>query len=112
MEISQDFFNVHLGEGENVSLVLFSIFLNDLEHHMLTKNNSNLHIVDLDLDLYLKLVVLSYADDTVVFAKTESEFISLLDTFLDYCKLWKLQVNVDKTKILIFGDKPRHNRQI
>ena len=109
-----DYFYCNQGvrQGENSSPVLFSLFLNDLEHFMLSHNNSSLNINELDLDVYLKIVVLLYADDTVLFAKNEHEFISLMDTFVNYCKTWKLDINVDKTKVLVFGDRPGRHRNI
>lgn len=57
---------------------------------------------------YLNMVVLLYADDTVVFADSETEFVLLFDTFLKYCNLWKLHVNIDKTKIDVFCDKEKN----
>ena len=52
---------------------------------------------------YLKLFVLLYADDTVILATDEKSFQHSLNNFHDYSKLWKLDINYDKTKILIFG---------
>ena len=31
------------------------------------------------------------------------------DRFASYCKTWRLQINTDKTKIIIFGGNPRSN---
>ena len=40
-----------------------------------------------DITLYLKLFVLLYADDTVVFGTDEKEFQKNLDTFFEYSEL-------------------------
>lgn len=41
-------------------------------------------IVDEELDVFLKLLVLLCVNDTVIFAKSGTEFIFLLDTFITY----------------------------
>ena len=55
------------------------------------------------LPIYLKLFVILYADDTVLMAESDSELQTLLDTFYRYCITWKMKVNVDKTKVMIFS---------
>ena len=58
-----------------------------------------------DITLYLKLLVLLYADDTFVFCTDEKEFQDNLDMFYEYSKLWHLSINFDKTKSMIFGTR-------
>ena len=99
-------------QGENLSPILFSIFLNDLEDFMLRYNNSSVTIDVPEIDVYIKIIVLLYADGTVLFAKNEHEFLSLMNTFVDYCNTWKLDINIDKTEVLVFGDRPRRMRNI
>ena len=72
-------------QGEKLPAILFSIFLNDLEHYLLTNNNVCLDIRDEELNIYLKLVVILYADDTVLFANNEDDFKSILNNFYNYC---------------------------
>jgi hypothetical protein len=55
------------------------------------------------LPIYLKLFVILYADDIVLMAESDSELQTLLDTFYRYCITWKMKVNVDKAKIMIFS---------
>ena len=52
---------------------------------------------------YLKILVILHADVTVIIAEDGNKLQSSLDQFLVYCKMWKLQINYKKTKILIFG---------
>ena len=70
-----------------------------------------MYIFDADLDLYLKLYVLLYADYTVIFAKSENDLISTLSLFVDYCKIWNLIINVENI-IMVFGDSMRQSRNI
>lgn len=44
-----------------------------------------------------------YADDTILIAADKNSLQKCLDDFFTYCKTWKLNINVDKTKVLIFG---------
>ena len=101
-----------LRQGENLSPILFSLFLNELENYLIVKESECISLFDADLDLYLKLYVLLYADDTVIFAKSENDLISTLSLFVDYCKIGNLNINVEKTKIMVFGDSIRQSRNI
>ena len=69
------------------------MFLNDLESFLLNENNFGLNIFDESIQGYLKLAVLLYADDTVLFAESEEELQQLLNEFQSYCVKWKLNVN-------------------
>lgn len=64
------------------------------------------------MDTYLKLIVLLYPDDTIIFAKTENQLLSSMNIFENYCSIQKLKINYDKTKILVFRDRNRRNRYI
>ena len=92
-------------QGENLSPVLFSLYLNDLESFLLHNSTAGITIdYDTnDFSIFFKLIVLLYADDTVILANNESDLQFSLDRFNAYCQTWKLKVNIDKTKIMIFG---------
>ena len=92
-------------QGENLSPFLFAIYLNDLQSY-LQLNSVNGIICDInydDITIFLKLWILLYADDTVLFSSSESDLQFSLNAFKNYCDTWKLTVNVLKTKIVIFG---------
>jgi hypothetical protein len=57
------------------------------------------------------MLVILYADDTVLFADSAVEMQIQLDNFSEYCSLWKLNVNSSKTKVAIFagGRFPTNN---
>ena len=56
-----------------------------------------------DLDAYLKILTLLYADDSVIFATDTGTVQENINVFFEYSKLWKLNVSLNKTKILVFG---------
>ena len=88
-------------------------FLNDLEEYMrnLNCNGISLNTPGYDIDTYLKILVLLYADDTVVFGTDADLFQHNLNVFYDYTQQWKLNINFRKTKILIFGVRNTNNFQ-
>jgi len=50
----------------------------------------------------LKMFLILYADDIVVFAKNSSDLQHNLNILHDYCTKWKLTVNTLKTKVMVF----------
>ena len=56
-------------QGENLSHSIF-LFLNDVEHFLSSKTNLGVVLSDEYIDMYLKLLVILYADDTVTVSKT------------------------------------------
>lgn len=92
-------------QGENLSPLLFAMYLNDLETYLLSSGVEpiSLEFQKDNIMTYLKLLILLYADDTIIFSNDEAEFQTCLDEFNDYCTMWKLNVNYDKTKIIVFN---------
>ena len=80
-------------------------------------NSSGLHGVCLtehnkrnDAIVYLKLLLLLCADDTVIFSDSHQGLQKALENLEVYCKIWKLTVNVDKTKVVIFERRKSKNK--
>lgn len=101
-----DFFECNIGvrQGENLSPLLFSIFLNDLSE-FLSKDSVGIQIeFDVDrLTCYIKLFALLYADDTILLSNSPKDLQLMLNSLNCYCNMWNLKVNTKKTKIVIFS---------
>ena len=83
-------------QGECLSPFLFSMFVNDLEEELIFKN-----FAGLDLD-HFRLFLLMYADDIVLLSETAEGLQNGLNCMFQYCQKWKLSVNTQKTKVMIF----------
>ena len=59
-----------------------------------------------------RLLVLVYADDTVVFADTPEGLRVALRALEQYCELWKLKINVDKTSVIIFARRRANHNEV
>ena len=72
--------------------------------------NSITEELENELGIYLKIFVMLYADDTFVLAESVEDFQVQLNSFGEYCNNWKMKVNVNKTKLMVFGfGKVRQN---
>lgn len=72
-------------------------------------HNGNVAGVDLndgtDETTWLKLLILFYADDSIILSDNEH----CLNSFYQYCNTWKMQFNITKTKIIIFDARNVQN---
>lgn len=88
--------DIGLLQGEIMSPILFSLFLNDIEINLQESLNDGINLEQLQLYLLL------FADDAVLFSETREGLQNSLDNLENYCERWNLTVNVDKTKVVIF----------
>ena len=90
----------------NVSPFLFALYLNDLDTFLTSKNAQGVKSIsedfENDLQIYVKLFTILYADDTVLLAESAEELQSELNYFYEYCEKWNLKVNTNKSKVMFF----------
>lgn len=102
-------------QGDNLSPLLFALYLNDLQDYLAMAYNGlddarviiEEFVQDDDIVVYLKLFTILYADDTVVFAESRNELQAALNGMFHYCQLWKLDINERKTKVVAYGSKSK-----
>ena len=103
-------------QGENLSPFLFSLYLNDLEDYLISENVLGMNTISKDIEeklgTLMKLFIILYADDTVIMAESPDQLQHALNKFKKYCETWKMRVNIDKTKILIFSKRRTTNPQL
>ena len=88
-----------------------SIYLNDFEYSIsnaypgLNKLSQDFttHLSDDDVEVFLRIFSMLYADDTIVMAESAKELQNALNAVHDYCRTWFLTVNTSKTKIIVFS---------
>ena len=92
--LSNEFYcDLGVRQGECLSPILFSMFLNDIEEQFILKG---LDGVDIGI---IKPFVLLHADDQESAEGLQKGF----DVLADYCNRWKVKVNTNKTKVVIFS---------
>ena len=87
-------------QGDNLSPILFCLYINDFALTLKEKN------IGVNIDGHT-ICILLYADDIVLLAENKKDLQTLLDITQDWCYKWKLNINVEKSKILHF----RHNKK-
>ena len=96
-----DFFDciVGLKEGDVISPVLFSLFLDDLETFLRDDVECGFSLGD------ILLVKLPFADDMAILGNSPNDLQRRLDLLSIYCDRWGLSVNTEKTKVMVFRKK-------
>ncbi len=69
--------NKDVRPDEHLSALLFALFVNDIEDYLLANGCSYVNIDNEALDNYIKLLVLMYADDTILVADSRKTYKKL-----------------------------------
>ena len=80
-----------------MSALLFVFFINDIVQKVASDDDQNSFSLH-DVNLFMLL----YADDVVLFGKSPQILQQMLNNLNEYSVSWDLNVNTDKTKIMIF----------
>lgn len=92
-------------QGENLSPLLFSLFVNDLEEFLSQQGCDHLNPDSSMFDKFFKLLVLMYADDTIIMSDSKEGLQKALNCLDIYCEKWGLQINSSKTKVTVFSNR-------
>jgi len=97
--------NCGVRQGCNLSPTLFNLFLSDIVSQFdgASCNPPLMHSKTVPC--------LLYADDLVIFSESKQGLQHSLNNLENYCALWKLKVNLRKTKIIVFtkgGSLPKN----
>ena len=98
--------NIGVRQGENLSPILFAIYLNDFQSSISKSYNGFNDLacdIENELETFMKLYVLLYADDTIILAESATELQVAMNELNQYCQKWSLSINATKTKIVIFS---------
>ena len=100
-------FPIKLGvkQGDNLSPNLFKIFINDLPNYFSCITDGIVQLGEKNIHCLL------YADDVVLLSKSSTGLQQRLHCLEQFCKEWCLDVNISKTKILIFNKAGRHLKE-
>lgn len=79
---------------------LFSLYIIDIEKHLIENKISGLESFSNDIDddmcIFMKLFIFFNAADTAILSETPSNLQYALNECFVYCETWKLHVNVKK----------------
>jgi len=102
--INTEYFGSYAGvkQGEPLSPLLFIFFINDMYDFLHDDSVEMFSIAD------LKLFLLLFADDAVLFSYTKEGLQCLLNKLYTYCSTWGVSVNTNKTVVMICKKSNRH----
>lgn len=92
--------NIGVRQGDNLSPNLFKLFINDLPGMF----DASCSPVILNSN---KINCILYADDVVLISETASGLQNCLSKLSTFCDEWGLEVNIKKTKSLVFNKSGR-----
>ena len=84
---------VGIKQGDNLSTLLFNIYLNDIPQYLNKQSNDPIHINDSAMHTMM------FADDLLLLSTSASNGLqNSIDTLCEYCAEWKLHINIKKLR--------------
>jgi hypothetical protein len=95
-DVESGWFETKVGvrQGDTLSPLLFNIFINGIVEKVKSMGIGARVGEE-------KVAILLSADDMVLITESEAELRELMRAVKEYCKKWYLEVNVDKTKVMV-----------
>ena len=84
-------------QGDVLSPLLFNLFINGIVEKLRTANSDPVVIGNLSINSLL------YADDIILLSSSQEGLQESLNGLQDFCNTWKLDVNIDKSKVIVFN---------
>ncbi len=76
------------------------------------KDLSRLLLSDNEVETYLEIFCLLYADDSIILSESAAGLQTTLNASMEYATMWKLKINFKKTKALVFSRGKIRNKPI
>lgn len=93
-------------QGEILSPLLFAIFLADFEDFLKRRGIKGVLIT-----IFLRIILMAYADDIVLFAISWEDMEQLISHLKAYCEENLLTLNTAKTNVVIFKKGGRNYKK-
>ena len=89
--------NIGVKQGDCLSPILFNFYIDEVVKYI-TPDKNTPYLGNTSIPLLL------YADDLVIFSTSKNSLQSYLNSMAKYCAEWDMEINTEKTKIIIFGN--------
>ena len=89
--------NIGVKQGDTLSTILFNLYINDLPNIFSFDGNDPIVVGHTPINCLI------YADDLVIMSTSAEGLQQCLNKLATYCNKWKLQVNLKKTKVILFN---------
>ena len=89
--------NKGVKQGDTLSTTLFNLYINDLPDIFNFEDNNPIKIGNTNVSC------LKYADDLIIMSTSPHSLQKCMKNLEEYCTKWKLEVNLKKTKVMIFN---------
>uniref|UniRef100_A0A1Y1N802 Reverse transcriptase domain-containing protein n=1 Tax=Photinus pyralis TaxID=7054 RepID=A0A1Y1N802_PHOPY len=94
-------------QGEKLSPILFSLFINDIESYFRAHG-----VRGLNIDQNNDILLIAYADDIALFSHSPIDLQKKINILYNYCKENSLTLNTNKTKIMKFQRNWTHSKTV
>jgi hypothetical protein len=96
--------DIGVKQGCPLSPTLFGIYIDKLEEWLNSQGGDGIHLGKFVIRLLL------YADDLILIAKSTLGLQEHLCSLEHFCRRVGMQVNISKTKVVVFSNKRKHNQ--